>query len=174
MVYKPSEDTFFFLDFLDNLELKEKKFLDMGTGNGELALKAAENGANVVAADRDPEAVQFTRDRFEDRQDLSAEIIHSDLFENIQTRFDMIVFNAPYVPSAEKEYVDLDGGSTGDKTALRFLDEASDYLNEGGRAFVMTSSLGGSEVSDLQNVEPAATKSLWFEELTIWRYCPSF
>lgn len=170
MVYRPSQDTFLMLECLDDLDLEEKKVLDMGTGNGELAVAAAEGGAEVVAVDVDPEAVQYTKDKVIS-EDLSQQVKvrYSDLFSDIDESFDIIIFNPPYVPSSKKKYIDLDGGSDGNEVVHRFLEQVESYLKDEGFVLVLTSTLGKEDLDTTLEVEEYREKNLWFEDLKVWK-----
>ena len=61
-------------------------------------------------------------------------------------RFDLIVFNAPYLPteSAESEsWLEKawSGGTSGRQTIDRFISQAPEHLRKGGRILLMQSSL---------------------------------
>jgi release factor glutamine methyltransferase len=69
-----------------------KRVLDMGTGSGVLARIALEKGAaEVVAADINPAAVEEAKKALP-----RAKVIQSDLFSNIEGKFDTIIFAAPW------------------------------------------------------------------------------
>ncbi|MFB6215986.1 MAG: methyltransferase, partial [Candidatus Aenigmatarchaeota archaeon] len=82
------------------LDVEGRKCLDIGTGSGILAVTMAKKGAEVVAADINPEALEAARDRA-DQEDTDIKLVESDLFENIEEEFDLIVFNPPYLPGEE-------------------------------------------------------------------------
>lgn len=115
--------------------------LDLCTGSGAIAITLAKNTkATVFASDISEEALTLAK---ENAASLGAEIsfIQSDLFENIQQKFNVIVSNPPYIPSADIETLDrevkdyeprlaLDGGEDGldyyreiVKTARKFLEK---------------------------------------------------
>jgi SAM-dependent methyltransferase len=50
------------LELLDELDLDGRRVADVGCGTGVLAIAAAARGADVVAVDVDPDAVEVTRD----------------------------------------------------------------------------------------------------------------
>lgn len=170
-VYSPSEDTYFLRDFLkDNVELEGKKFLEIGTGNGEIAIHAAENGAEVTAVDINPEALEQVREKAEDKG-LEIELMESDLFEEVKGRdYDVIVFNPPYLPG--KDGVGDEeiwrGGETGVEVSERFLEEVEAYLSEKNSFFIVASSLAEYrsliEEFDLSILDE---EELWFETLYI-------
>lgn len=170
-VYKPSEDTYFLRDFLEeNIELEGKKFLEIGTGNGEIAVHAAENGAEVTATDINPEALTQVKQKAEDKG-LKIEVRESDLFEGVEDQdYDVIVFNPPYLPGRDgvgDEEI-WRGGETGVEVSERFLEEVEAYLSDKSTFFIVASSLAdyrslieGFDLSVLDEQE------LWFETLYI-------
>lgn len=170
-IYKPSEDTYFLRDFLDeNIELDGKKFLEIGTGNGEIAIHAAENGAEVTAVDTNPEALEDVREKAREKG-LKIEVRESDLFEDVEDQeYDVIVFNPPYLPGEEgigDEEI-WRGGETGVEVSERFLDGVEAYLSEKSSFFIIASSLAEYEslVSEF-NLSIMDEEELWFETLYI-------
>lgn len=173
-VYKPGEDTYLVLEHLEGLELNGKSFLDMGTGNGVIALKAAEKGAKVTAVDKNPQALEYARGKAKEKG-LQEKItfIESDLFENVEGDFDIAVFNPPYLPG-DKGLGDEEiwrGGEKGIEVIERFLEDLSDYLRSEGFALVI-----GSSRAELRHLEKyfdpvyVEEKSLWFEELKLLKF----
>ncbi|WEL23523.1 HemK2/MTQ2 family protein methyltransferase [Candidatus Nanohalovita haloferacivicina] len=169
-IYQPSEDTYLLRDYLkENIQLENKKFLEIGTGNGEIALLAAQKNAEVTASDINREALQQLNEKAEEKG-LNVEIIYSDLFEDIEGLYDVIVFNPPYLPG-EKGIGDEEiwrGGEKGIEVTKKFLDEVEEYLAEEGRFYIVASSL--AEIEDLieeYDLKKLDEKQLWFETLYI-------
>jgi len=146
-VYEPAEDTFL---LAENLAVREDDLvLDMGTGCGILAVLAAKKAKKVVAVDLNPHAVRCTKLNAEmhgvvDKVDVRL----GDLFQPIgrNEKFDVIVFNAPYLPSTSNEtriWIGRAwaGGPTGRRIIDRFIKEASRYLKRNGRILLVQSSL---------------------------------
>lgn len=171
-VYKPGEDTYLLLNYLEKQDLEDKKFLDMGTGNGEIALKAAEKGAKVTAADINPEAIKYAREKAKEKG-LDIEFIESDLFENIEDKYDIIAFNPPYLPGKkglgdEKIWR---GGKKGIKTTEQFLSRINPYLRPSGYALIIGSSQADlKNLKDNFNLSVVDKEKIWFEELQILKY----
>jgi release factor glutamine methyltransferase len=158
-VYEPAEDSFL---FAENLPVSEGDVvLDMGIGCGILGVVAAEKAAMVVGVDVNPYAVRCAKEnaRLNDVLDKFL-FIQSDLFSAIRggVRFDMILFNAPYLPSesiGSGSWVERawSGGIAGRQIIDRFIDEAPKYLVHDGLVFLMQSSLSGFDETVRKFVE---------------------
>jgi release factor glutamine methyltransferase len=87
-----------FLQFIEQLDLKGKTFLELGAGSGIISLFAASRGAVVTASDINPLAVQNIGENATMNK-IKLTIIESDLFERIsQSTFDFIIISPPYYP----------------------------------------------------------------------------
>ncbi|WP_292460168.1 HemK2/MTQ2 family protein methyltransferase [Methanothermococcus sp.] len=160
-VYEPAEDSELLLDNLVNV--KNKIVLDVGTGTGIQAINAIKRGAKkVVGIDINPYAIKTAKENaLLNKLKLNEDIFffESDLFKNMGeiknklniNRFDVILFNAPYLPTSKEEKLEkylnyaFDGGIDGRKVLDRFIDEVGDYLKENGIIQIVQSSLTGEE-----------------------------
>ena len=121
--------------------------LDMGCGCGCLTLLAAQEVGDlegrIYAADLLPEAVATTRLnllRFADVHSNTPQI-HlmpaGDLFQPVSgRRFDLIIFNAPWVVSRARNRAELAIHDEKQKTLRRFFDDLPSYLNPRGRLLI--------------------------------------
>jgi release factor glutamine methyltransferase len=102
-VYEPAEDSFL---FAENLSAKRGDYvLDMGTGCGILGTVATKQGAKVVAIDINPYAVHCATDNARLNRVIDRLlIVQGDLFTPLKKdeRFDVILFNAPYLPAGHR------------------------------------------------------------------------
>ena len=125
-----------------------QSILDLCTGSGAIAvavykeLEKSNRKAKVTAVDISADALELAKENAE-ANEADILFIQSDLFSRIRGRFDIIVSNPPYIPSAEiqtlqrevKDYeprLALDGGADGLDMYRRIAKDASKYLNRGG------------------------------------------
>ncbi len=176
-VYEPSDDTYL---LADHLTLKDgASVLDMGTGCGILAIRAAEKAKMVVAVDVNPHAIECAGLNARlNRVDGKVELRLGDLFQPFKPseRFDLIIFNPPYLPTEDGEgWLEKawSGGKTGRTVIDRFLAEAPKYLGEHGRILLVQSTLSDPEETFDRmrrigfHVEVLAERNLEFESLLL-------
>ncbi len=90
------------LDFIVELELQYKTFLELGCGSGIISLLASKKGATVTSTDINETALEFL-EKASFQNDLKINIKKSNLFENIEGEsFEFIVINPPYYPKKPK------------------------------------------------------------------------
>lgn len=148
-VYEPAEDSFL---FAENLSVKsDDVVLDMGTGCGILGIIAAEKASKVIAVDINPYAVRCAKDNAKLSKVADKMVfIQGNLFALLSAKriFDLMLFNAPYLPSDNMEklaWIEYawSGGLNGRQIIDRFICEAPKYLKASGRVLLMQSTLSG-------------------------------
>ncbi len=77
------------------MELTDRSVLEIGCGSGAVSLVAARRGANVTAMDISPLACQAARANAA-ANGVTIDVLESDLFANIDGRFDVVVITPPY------------------------------------------------------------------------------
>ena len=173
-IYQPAEDSYLLSEVLGKEipELLKKnqhlQFLEIGSGSGillETAKKLGIKREHIFGADINQEAVEHCRS-------LDFNCIYSDLFENVQGKYDLIIFNPPYLPKDSKEPKDSQlattGGLQGSEIINEFLKEAENYLEENGRIFLLISSLTKNINWRSYNKKLLGKEKLFFEELRVW------
>lgn len=146
-VYEPAEDSFL---LAENLVVDQSDIvLDVGTGCGILGILAAKKAKKVVATDVNPHAVSCAQmnaklNGVAGRMDIRL----GNLFEPVEgnEKFDVIVFNAPYLPlerSEQKTWIERAwaGGPSGMELVDQFISEAPHYLMEKGKIVLVQSTL---------------------------------
>lgn len=138
LIYSPREDSYL-LESQLKLISKGKEILDMGTGSGIIALSSKKAGAKKVTA------VDINKEALKNLKGKGLILIESDLFENVNGKFDIICFNPPYLPKQEGEDEESSlattGGNKGDEIILNFLEKASSFLKNNGKILLVLSSL---------------------------------
>ena len=179
-IYEPAEDTFL---FAENLEVeKDGLVLDVGAGCGILGILAAEKARSVLAIDINPYAIRCARENsLLNHVRSKIAFMQADLFEafNELAKFDLILFNAPYLPSNENESKSWigrawAGGANGRGVVDRFIPQAILHLKPSGRVLLMQSTLTGVEQTlrkfeqcHLKAHVKAECKLPFFETLTL-------
>jgi release factor glutamine methyltransferase len=174
-VYEPREDSKVLIDEAKKLVKKGMKVLDVGTGSGEIVKELLEKTGDITGADINPYSIDHCRKNIP-----KAKFIQSDLFNNIEGKFDVITFNPPYLPEEKKEDLEtalqVAGGTQGYELLLRFMDQAKNYLKKNGFIITIFSSLTKPDiVFDKTKTmgykhEVLASKELFLEKL----YCVKF
>lgn len=127
--------------------VKGKRVLDICTGSGCIAvsLSLLGNPAKVTASDKSEAALSLARKNAE-RAGALVTFIKSDLFDNIEGNFDIIISNPPYISENEMKELEpevkehepsmaLWGGMDGLYFYRRIISASPSYLKCGGRLF---------------------------------------
>ena len=94
------------LQYIRTYSLQGKRILELGAGSGLIAMHAARSGANVMASDINPIAVEQLK-KNSMQNEIKLEIVLSDLFDNIRPQtFDMIIINPPYYKKKPASFLD--------------------------------------------------------------------
>jgi release factor glutamine methyltransferase len=166
MLYEPAEDSFLLQKYVR--KYAKGKVLDLGAGTGILAKTALEKTKDVLAADINEEAVKKCKI-------LGIKAVKSDLFSNIKEKFDLIIFNPPYLPDDKfnlEDNLNHIGGKKRNEVIERFFSKVREHLNKNGKVLIVFSSL-------TPNVEKIITrycfkykklseKNFFFEKLFVY------
>lgn len=107
--------------------------LDVGTGCGYQALRAASHSNRILATDANPRALEYARFNSRLNGEAAVETALGDLFAPAEGQtFDLIVTNPPFVMSPRSSYIYRDSGLTGDQIIERIVRQAPAHLNDGG------------------------------------------
>lgn len=174
-IYQPAEDSYLLSETLEK-HLKEKdkniKILDMGSGSGIQAQTCKKLGfKNILCADIDKEAINhLNKNKFK--------TIHTNLFEKInkKTKFNLIIFNAPYLPESKYDKKpDTTGGKQGYETIISFLNQAKKHITKNTEILLLFSSFSKPKIIKQKAKELGykynllSKRNLFFEELFV--YC---
>ncbi|WP_400229397.1 HemK2/MTQ2 family protein methyltransferase [Methanomethylophilus alvi] len=174
-VYPPSEDSILLTESL-NIRIGEK-VLEIGTGSGIVSIQCALNGADVVCGDINPRAVALAR-RNAAANGVDIDVRETDVYSNIEGRFDTIVFNLPYLPVEDEGELAKawSGGPDGLGPLPRLLEGAPEHLLPDGRVVVVVSSLmdraGLDKTLEGYEVKVLGELPLFFERLQVLEIKP--
>jgi release factor glutamine methyltransferase len=131
-----------------------------GTGAVGAAIHAAVDGIELYASDLEPAAVRCARRNIEP---LGGEVFEGDLYDalpaSLRGRVDLLVVNAPYVPTEaialmppeareHEPHITLDGGTDGVDVQRRVTADAAEWLAPGGYLLIETSREQASRTVD--------------------------
>ena len=113
------------------------RVLDLGTGAGVQALLAEDHAERVVATDRNPRAVAFTR-LAAALGGVELDARQGDLLEPVAGElFDLVVSNPPFVISPGARYTYRDAGLDADDVCRRLVQGLPSVLAPGGVAVLL-------------------------------------
>ena len=180
MIYQPADDSYLLQETLEKFLVdknKNFKILDLGSGTGILAQTCKKFGFNnILTADIDEKAVDFLKNK-------GFKAIQSNLFSDINKnkKFNLIIFNPPYLPEDSREPQDsklqTTAGKKGYELIIRFLKQAENYLLKNGVILLLFSSLSKPNIILKKAKELnyefnlLARKKLFFEELFVYEFC---
>jgi len=141
---------------------KYDRILDMGTGSFSIIGLTLwkQCGNYVVSSEINPKIISMAQENIEYNH-APIQVKHSNLFENIDEDFDIVVFNPPYVPTEQgitsnlsKEFQSQwDGGKDGTTIVRQFLDEL-DKIEGSHTAYLGINHFYLSKASVLDILEP--------------------
>lgn len=130
------------------LENKDKiKILDLCTGSGAIAISVAKNikNADIYATDISDKALKIAKKNYKNiikKENATISFIQSDMFENIEGKFDVIISNPPYIKKSiittldknvqNEPHIALDGGEDGLKFYKIIKNNINKYLKNDG------------------------------------------
>lgn len=157
----PRQDTEILVEETAKFLRDGMQFLDLCTGSGciLLSLLHLKPGVEGTGVDLSPEALKVA-EKNRERLGAKAALIQSDLFDKIESAFDVIVSNPPYIKRAEIEtlmdevrlhepYMALDGHEDGLYFYRKIAEEAPKYLRAGGGLFLEIGCDQGACVAEL-------------------------
>ena len=169
-VYPVSDDSILLIRSLN--VVPGERVLEIGCGSGVVSIHCAKNGCVVTAVDINPNAVETARMNA-DMNYIPLDVVHSDVYDNVDGIFDTIIFNLPYLPVEEEGLAEKawSGGADGMGPLPRLLDGSSGHLDKNGRIVIVVSSLMDQgrlrDVLSNYNVTMIGEEAMFFERLNV-------
>lgn len=160
LIPRPETEELVELILAENHE-ENLKVLDIGTGSGAIALALAKNRPDwsVTAADVSQDALDVANENAKN-QNLQIFLKKSDCFTEISEKYDIIVSNPPYISREDASEVGLNVLHSEPHLALfadenglaiyrRIVEDATDYLKDGGKIYLEIGYKQGQSVPKL-------------------------
>jgi len=168
-IYEPSDDSYLLADVLKRI--KCRRFLDMGCGTG-LQANSILSADEIVCADINKDAVDYAKENVKRNDIKKASFIVSDLFSNVEGKFDLIAFNTPYLDAGEPRDVSWTHMQNGRDVIERFIRDAREHLEDNGRILMLISDRGYEKYRRIAERsgytwEVVAEKNLFFEKIFV-------
>lgn len=156
----PRQDTEVLVEEVLNV-CENKSILDLCTGSGCIIISLAKLGNinKAVGTDISKKALNVAN-RNAKKLNVDVTFINSDLFEELDGKYDIIVSNPPYIESAEllslmpevqdhEPKLALDGGADGLLIYQRIIKDLSKFLNPGGYVYFEIGYNQGKAISEM-------------------------
>lgn len=157
----PRYETEILVDLIINDNSNNKKILDIGTGSGAISLALSKNlkDSKVIGVDISKNAIDLANENKIKLNINNVEFKESDIFSNIEEKFDIIVSNPPYINKEDFEKLDnklyyepqnaLYGGEDGLYFYKRIIKNAKNFLNKNGKIYLEIGYDQKDSISDL-------------------------
>ena len=137
------------IEYINTSNKNKFKILDLCTGSGIIAITLKKEleqvSVDVIASDISKEAIEVAKENAK-FHDATIKFIKSDIFNNIDDKFDIIVSNPPYIDRKDEvtmqdnvlkydPHLALFAEEEGMYFYRKIIEQANDYLNENGVIF---------------------------------------
>jgi len=129
------------------------RILDLCTGTGIIALKAAQMGAkDVIGVDLNPQAIKNAELNKQGLGLNNITFLEGSLFEPVRNqKFDLITINPPYTDKKPANKTEICFWDENNQTTRDFFSEFQNHLNPGGKAYI-----GWADFSSLELIKSLA------------------
>lgn len=157
----PRYETEILVDLIINDNSNNKKILDIGTGSGAISLALSKNlkDSKIIGVDISKNAIDLANENKIKLNINNVEFKESDIFSNIEEKFDIIVSNPPYINKEDFEKLDnklyyepqnaLYGGEDGLYFYKEIIKNAKKFLNKNGKIYLEIGYDQKDSISDL-------------------------
>lgn len=145
----PRVETEGLVELAINLLPPKARLLEIGTGSGAIAIALRINRPDIklTVTDKSKLALKVSKKNAQKLlPKVEIDFVHSDMFENISSKYDAIIANLPYVPKNIKNRLQKDidyepanaifGGKNGLKYYSIFFEKINKHLNKKSLIFI--------------------------------------
>ena len=154
---------------LDHLDDTPCTVLDLCCGSGAigLAIASERQHAAILATDVSSEALEVAAQNRQSHELTNIQFLVSDLFTHVEGRFDLIVSNPPYIPSADIETLMTDVCEFEPTQALDGGDDGLDFYRQIIASAPQHLAPNGQLILEIGHDQSESLKAL-FSENRIW------
>ena len=157
----PRYETEILVDLIINDNSNNKKILDIGTGSGAISLALSKNlkDYKIIGVDISKKAIDLANENKIKLNINNVEFKESDIFSNIDEKFDIIVSDPPYINKEDFEKLDnklyyepqnaLYGGEDGLYFYKKIIKNAKNFLNKNGKIYLEIGYYQKNSISNL-------------------------
>lgn len=157
----PRSETELLVEKILEADIDKEKILDIGTGTGAISLALAKNlpSSKIIGLDISKDAISLANENKENLSIKNVDFKISDIYSNIDDKYNIIVSNPPYIDI--KDYNKLDeklyyepknallGGDDGLYFYRRIIKDAKKYLKNKGFIFL---EIGYNQKEEIENL----------------------
>jgi len=158
-MYQPAEDSYLILKHIK--KYAKGTTLEIGTGSGILANEASKY-SKTTATDIDLKSLNYCKKKYK-----NITFIKSNLFNNITDKYNLIIFNPPYLPLHKTEK----SKELSSKNIIQnFLKQAKNYLKPKGKILLLFSSFSNINIKKFPdyNFKLIDKQHIFFEDLYLY------
>jgi release factor glutamine methyltransferase len=139
--FPPFDDSVAFFKVLKKIK-KPGSVLELGTGSGILIFAVANRADFVIATDINKAAINSAKENVKINKTKNVKIVYSDLFSNVQGKFDTIIFNPPFGYFKPKNMLNRSIEDHNYKTLTKFFRQVRKHLKKTGKIYLIFSNSG--------------------------------
>ena len=114
---------------------KRQDFLEIGTGCGVVAIYISRKCRKGIATDINPQAIRNAKYNAKRLGTNNLTFVKSDIFNKVNGKFDVVVFNPPYSDYKARDVTDRMFWDTNNEAKIKFFQGVKKHLKPSGRIY---------------------------------------